>query len=148
MQTGETINIPNIKKTIEKCCRSGSGCESCEGKSCLIGFAKIVCSYADQKKMLAIPGGLNLVPKEDFKVYEVDDIACALAVISLECKNCMDNHDDNCVINIMRSSLEVALLGEHVEFKGGSLNYIIALTQIKPELGNKVMEYYNMLKNE
>lgn len=148
MQIGESLNIPYIRKNIEGCCRSEDVCESCEGKNCLIGFAKIVSNYADLKKMLTIPSGLKLVPMQDFKVYEAEDVIKALAVINLECKSCMDNHDDNCVINIMRSSLEIALLGQSVPFTGGSLSYIMALTNINPELGNKVMEQYNELKNQ
>lgn len=148
MQVGENVNLPYIKKTIENCCRSKYGCEPCEGKACLIGFAKIVSTYAEEKKALAIPGGLKLIPKQDFKVYDTEEVAHALAVINLECKNCSDNHDDNCIINIMRSSLEIALMGENVEFTGSPLAYVMNLSKVNADLGNKVMDYYNELKNK
>ena len=147
MQMAEELNMSYVKEVVESCCRGEAVCEACMGKNCLIGFAKIVSDYATVKKKLVIPNGLTLVPTQDFKVYENDDIACALAAINLECKNCMDNHDDNCVINITRSSLEIALLWQHVEFTGSSLAYIMTLTQISPELGNQVMQQYNTLKN-
>lgn len=146
MQTGQDINISSLKEAIGNCCRSEMGCASCDGKQCLIGFAKIVSDYASVKKALTIPNGLKMVPMQDFKVYETDEVAKALSIINLECKNCMDNHDDNCVINIMRSTLEVALMGQHIDFTGSPLSYIMALTRINPELGEKVLQHYNALK--
>lgn len=148
MQVRESLNIPYIRKNIECCCRGEENCDTCSGKNCLVGFAKIVSNYADLKKLLTIPGGIKLVPINDFKVYEADDLVRTLAVINLECKNCMDNHDENCVVNIMRSSIEIALLGQSVEFSGGALNYIMSLSKINSELGSKVMEKYNELKDE
>jgi len=144
----EPINVALIKEAVQQCCRTEEECNACKGKACLMGFAKLVSEYADVKKALSIPNGLKLVPSEDYKVYEVDTVASALAIINHECKNCMDNHDDNCVINIIRSSLEVGLLGEHLPFTGSPLAYIMTLSQINPEIGGKVMTAYRALKND
>lgn len=142
----EQINVTSIKSAVEQCCRGEGECSSCKGKECLMGFAKLVSDYAGVKKALSIPNGLKMVPSGDFKVYESDEVASALAVINHECKNCMDNHDDNCVINIIRSSLEVALMGEHIQFTGNPLAYMMALSQINGDLGAKVMAAYRTLK--
>lgn len=146
MQKDQEINFISIKGALNSCCQSETKCDSCTGKQCLVGFAKIVSDYAAVKKTLAIPNGIKMLPLQDFKTYEIDDVAKALAIINLECKNCMDNHDDNCVVNIIRSSLEVTVLGHHIEFSGNPLLYIMAMTQSNAEIGNKVMEYYNQLK--
>jgi len=143
----EQINIKAIKDAVQRCCQEKE-CVACRGKECLIGFAKLVSEYAGMKKALSIPNGLKMVPTGDFKVYETDDVAFALAMINYECKNCQDNHDDNCVINIMRSSLEVALLGEHSGFTGNPLMYVMNLSRVNPELGEKVMTAYRQLKNQ
>ena len=142
----EEINVQSIKKSVSGCCRSTDECESCQGKSCLIGFAKLVVDYAGAKKSLTIPNGIKMVPTGDYKVYDAEQVAAALATINRECKNCMDSHDDNCIINVTRSSLEVALLGEHVPFSGNPLAYIMSLSQINPEIGAKVMGYYRAVK--
>ena len=142
----DQINIASIKDAVQQCCRDKE-CSSCKGKECLIGFAKLVSEYAGAKKALSIPNGLKMVPTGDYKVYEPDDVAFALAMINYECKNCLDNHDDNCVINIMRSSLEVALLGEHSDFTGNPLAYVMNLSRVNSELGDKVMAAYRQLKN-
>lgn len=143
----QETNLARIKQSLQECCRGDVSCSSCAGKQCLVGFAKIVADYSGVKKTLVIPNGIKMVPQADFKTYEVDQVARALAVINLECKNCMDNHDDNCIINIIRSSLEVALTGDHLEFTGNPLMYIMALGRLNKELGGAVMEHYNALKN-
>lgn len=147
MQLGAEVNITSIKKILDSCCHGEETCEVCAGKQCLIGFAKIVSEYAAVKKTLVIPNGIQLVPVQDFKLYETDDVAMALAVINLECKNCMDNHDDNCIVNIIRSSLEVALTGQHIDFAGNPFTYIMSLTRLNAGLGNKVLQYYHSLKD-
>ncbi|MDR3562596.1 MAG: hypothetical protein P4N59_14340 [Negativicutes bacterium] len=143
----DQFNVASIKTAVQNCCRSEMECTSCHGKECLVGFAKIVADYAGVKKTLSIPNGLKMVPAADYKIYEIDQVAVALAVINHECKNCMDSHDDNCVINIVRSSLEVAMFGEHLKFAGNPLMYIMSLSEINPELGGKVMQEYRLLKS-
>lgn len=146
MRIDEELNIPSIKSYLESCCHSEVNCGSCVGKQCLVGFAKIISDYAAIKKTLTIPNGIKMVPFQDFKVYETNNVAMALAAINLECKNCMDNHDDNCVVNIIRSSLEVALLGQYVDFSGNPLSYLMSLIQRNDEVGKQVMAHYNEFK--
>ncbi len=143
----EEININAIKQAVQLCCQEKE-CVTCKGKECLVGFAKLVSEYAGAKKALSIPNGLKMVPTGDFKVYDPDDMAFALATINHECKNCQDSHDNNCVINIIRSSLEVALLGEHSDFTGNPLMYVMNLSQVNPELGEKVLSAYRQLKSQ
>jgi hypothetical protein len=73
-------------------------------------------------------------------------VANALVIINIECENGMDNHKDNCVVNIVRSSLEVALLGEHIPFSGNPLIYIMSLCKINQEMGEKGLVRYQSLK--
>lgn len=136
----------SLKTVLNNCCLGEIKCQSCIGKQCFIGFAKIIADYIAAKNTLIISNGFKMVPRQDCKVYEADKVAMALATINLECKNCMDNHHDDCPVNIIRSSLEVALLGRHLEFTGSSIAYMKDLTQINAELGNKVLQYYIRLK--
>lgn len=148
MQVEQEVNFPRIKETLQACCHSEEDCGRCKGRECLIGFAKIVSDYAGVKHAMSIPNGMAMVPTGDFKTYETDDVAKALAIINLECKNCMDNHDDNCIVNIIRSSLEVALIGNHVDFPGNPLMYLMTLNTLNAEAGGKVMAYYSQLKSQ
>ena len=139
MSVRHNINVDDIKKAVENCCRA---CTTCQGKNCQVGFAKIMSCYAGLKQRLSIPQGINMVPSGDNKVYNIDRVANALAVINYECRNCMDNHEDNCVVNIARSAMEVTLFGEHVEFCGNSQEYMQKLSQLNAGYGAKVTQSY------
>ena len=41
----------------------------------------------------------------------------------------------------------MALMGGHIEFTGNPLAYIMNLSQVNSELGEKVMKAYRVLKN-
>lgn len=146
MQIGGPIDMNFVKHAVADCCCSVTHCESCAGKQCLIGFAKLIAEYATTKKTLSIPNGMAMVPLQDVKTYDVDNVVMALAATNLSCKNCRDSHDDNCVVNILRYSLEVALLGQHIDFMGNPLSYIMAITKIDAQSGEKVLREYNLLK--
>ncbi|CUH96501.1 hypothetical protein P22_2591 [Propionispora sp. 2/2-37] len=146
MQIGEPIDMHFVKHAVADCCCSVTHCESCAGRQCLIGFAKLIAEYATTKKTLSIPNGMTMAPLRDTKTYDIDNVIMALAAINLSCKNCMDNHDDNCAVNILRYSLEVALLGQHIDFGGNPLSYILAIAKIDAETGDKVLRDYNLLK--
>jgi len=118
------VDVLNIKTALQDCCKENE-CSICTEKACLIGFSNSVLDYANIKKSFTMPNGINLVPNMDFKIYDVDHVATALAVITAKCKNCMDNHDDNCIVNIIRAALEVAIFGQHVAFKGNPLEYVM-----------------------
>ena len=133
------INVDSIKTAVENCCLA---CAPCQGKNCQVGFAKIVSGYAGLKQRLSIPHGINMVPAGDNKVYNPDRVANALAVINYECRNCLDNHEDNCVVNIARSAMEAILFGEHVEFCGNSQEYMQKLTRLNASYGAKVRQFY------
>lgn len=142
----EEINITSIRTAVQDCCRTSKECGQCQGKNCLVGFAKIVSEYAGLKKTLNIPNGIKMVPGADFKTYEPQDVAMAIAVINAQCKNCMDNHEDNCVINVTRSALEVCLFGQHFAFQGNPLMYMMKLSEADAQHGAMVMNAYRSLK--
>ncbi|HBS60391.1 MAG: hypothetical protein AAGU23_05100 [Bacillota bacterium] len=139
MSGRHNINVDHIQKAVENCCLA---CTVCHGKNCRVGFAKIMSGYAGLKQRLSIPRGIDMVPSGDDKAYNPDRVANALAVINYECRNCMDNHEDNCVVNIARSAMEVLLFGEHVEFCGNSQEYMQKLSRLNAEYGAKVTQAY------
>lgn len=142
----DEFSISSIRKAVQGCCRTSQECGPCQGKNCLVGFAKIVSDYAGLKKTLNIPNGIKMVPSADFKTYTPEDVAMAIAVINTECKNCMDSHEDNCVINVTRSALEVCLFGQHFSFQGNPLMYMMKLSEVDSQHGAMVMNAYRSLK--
>ena len=56
----------------------------------------------------SIADGEILIPKDDFKYYDERVIATGIANICRLCKECNDNHNENCVIALTRRALELS----------------------------------------
>ncbi|MBS3976639.1 MAG: hypothetical protein KGZ75_07950 [Syntrophomonadaceae bacterium] len=140
------INLVPAKKLVDKCCKTIDECQVCAKSKCLVGFSKIALEYAMQKKALSIPQGKNLVPQGDMKIYYQEDLVEALAEILHQCQNCQDNHHDDCITNVARLALELALLGDNPPYGGSSFSYLIHAAKLHPEIGGKLLERYKAKK--
>jgi len=75
------------------------------------------------------------------KLYDEEDPINAIAFILNECKNCQPYHDDQCVINIIRSCMEIALLGYYLEYKGSTFIYFADLNDKNKEIAKKYLKF-------
>lgn len=65
-----------------------------------------------------------------------------------QCHSCKNDHNDNCILNIVRSAYEVIAFGEEQEYGGSPLAHLMKLSQLNPEKGAIVLEEYNRIKNK
>lgn len=107
---------------------------NCKEATCLVGFSKKVLRFAIKKRILDIPGAHKLIPKEDFKPYYPEAIAGALAESCKQCRECRENHSADCVISLVRNSLESALLPEQLEYPGSVFVYLAKVKEQNPKL--------------
>lgn len=140
------IDFSNISRKIEQCCRTTEECGRCNKSKCLIGFSKAVNKFVQMKNIYNIENGAQMIPRIDLKVYDEDALKEALLEILMQCQNCRDNHDEDCVVNLVRSALELALIGEAIEYKGNVLTYIMDLSKINQDKGREIMELYKKRK--
>lgn len=87
---------------------------------------------------------MDYIPYEDTKLYDDERLIDAVAFIVNQCKNCQLYHDEECIINIVRSSMEILLLGDHMDYKGSNLLYFSDLSQRNKEISDKI---YTAFKN-
>lgn len=50
-----------------------------------------------------VPGGKESIPLLDFKVFDELELKTAIAHILRECKDCKEDHTEDCIINIIRN---------------------------------------------
>lgn len=141
-----SVDFTAVSHLVDKCCKTEEECGSCPRNKCLVGFARIVLEYAVQKGVFRIPQGNNLIPQGDFKLYYQADLTEALAEILCQCQNCQDNHQADCVINVARLALELALLGDNQHYSGSAFAYLIETSRKHPEIGTKLLERYKARK--
>ena len=85
------------------------------------------------------------IPTTDFKVFENVELETAIAHILKECKDCKEDHTENCIINVIRNFYEVGLLGDIQPYEGSSLQYLMALKADFPERADHIAAIYSSL---
>lgn len=130
----------NFKEICNDCCHKGS--EKCTYRKCNIGFADYVVRNIKNNAIYSIADGESLIPKDDFKYYGEKVIARGIANICRLCKECNENHNENCVIALTRRTLEYTQLKEKIEYPGSIILYLMNVTKQRPELAELIKEEY------
>lgn len=135
----QEIDFSQIEKDLEACCQECdlNASDSCEGSKCLVGFAKKIVKFSKVNGSLSIAGGNTLIPSTDFKIYNTQPIAKNLADTCKQCKNCRENHSDDCVIALIRKSLENTMLKENIDYPGSVLMYLMQVSKQNSELADR-----------
>lgn len=137
------LNADLIAKDLEKCCRGDELCGICQNKSCIIGFAKQCIQDYKVAPKKEVPGGTQEIPLTDFKIFNEDALEIAIAHILKECKECKEDHTDDCIINVIRNCYEIGLLGNVQPYEGISLQYLISLQKNHPEIAKRIADIYS-----
>src|SRR5690554_6327054 len=99
-----------------KCCLTEEVCGACDKDLCLVGYCEqsLITAFKNQDEF--IDNGMDGIPYDDTKLYDDEMIINTIGFILNQCKNCQLYHDEECIINIIRSSMEVALLGDYIDY--------------------------------
>lgn len=138
------IDYEGLIREIEKCCLE---CDVCELNGCLIGFCKKNLMTALKNNDEFIPGGLDNLPLGDVKVYQEENVIDFVGFLLNQCRNCHFYHDEDCIVNIVRSALEVILVGEPQEYGGSNVKYLSELKNVNSEIADKVLKAFQDKKN-
>lgn len=130
------IDLGKILTKLDSFCKECdyNNTDECKEAHCLIGFSKKVTRFAQKQGVLDIPGAYKLIPKKDFKHYYQEAVAGALAETCTQCRECRENHSADCVISLVRNSLESAVLQEQLEYPGSVFMYLAKVKEQNPEL--------------
>lgn len=132
------IRLEKLAAPLEKICLHCDyhNTPDCRESTCLVGFARKVAVYALEKGLLDIPGASRLIPREDLKPYYPETVAPALAETCRQCKECRDNHTPDCVVALVRSSVENTVISENIKYPGSVFMYLAMVKDQHPELAS------------
>lgn len=139
------FNADLVWGDLGNCCRSEALCGQCQGEACTIGFAKQCIKNYRKEPKKEVPGGMEHIPVSDFKVFEEEELEIAIAHILKECKDCKEDHTENCIINVIRNCYEVGLFGDLHPYEGSALQYLMYLQTNFPEKAMKIADIYKNL---
>lgn len=139
------LNADLVWEDLGNCCRSEALCGQCQGEACTIGFAKQCIENYRKEPKKEVPDGTERIPVSDFKVFEEEELEIAIAHILKECKDCKEDHTENCIINVIRNCYEVGLFGDLHPYEGSALQYLMYLQANFPEKAVKIADIYKNL---
>ncbi|QNO13954.1 hypothetical protein HYG86_03800 [Alkalicella caledoniensis] len=140
------INYEGLISKIGDCCLTPSNCGSCKKGNCLIGYCRQSLTSCLRQQDDFLDGGLDQIPNNDMKVYDDDTVVSSLAYLLKQCRNCNLYHDEDCIINIVRSTYEIILFGEALDYKGSTLMYLNDMKSIDPSMADRVMIAFQNVK--
>lgn len=136
------LNAQLVLYDLEQCCRSESVCGQCQNEACTIGYAKQCVKNYEKEPKKEVPNGVEHVPTTDFKVFDEMDLETAIAHILKECKDCKEDHTEDCIINVVRNCCEVGLIGDTHPYEGSALQYLMYLQENYPEKASLIARLY------
>lgn len=130
----------SLKEICEECNRYETN--QCIKSTCNIGFSLNAIKEANTNGVKAIKDGTKLIPTTDMKFYEENAIATGIASVCRLCKDCRENHSENCIVSLCRRSLESTHLKEGVEYPGNVLMYIVNVAKQDSSFADKIKTEY------
>ena len=140
------FDYDGLIKKVGQCCLTEEECGTCAKENCLIGYCKESILTCLKKQDGFLADGMANLPVADTKVYDPNAITQALGFLLHQCRNCYLYHDDDCLLNIIRSSLEIIIFGESLDFMGSALAYLNEIKDKNPEMAAKIAEVYQSLQ--
>ena len=74
--------------------------------------------------------------------YDEYDVLHAIAHLLYQCRGCMEDHYDDCLINVVRSALEVIEFGEEQSYEGDPISYMFKIAGIDADKANIIRREY------
>ncbi len=136
------LNADLVGTDLENCCRTEGVCGQCQKTNCIIGYGKQCISDYKREPKRDVPKGIRNIPTTDFKVFDEVELEEAIAHILKECKDCKEEHSDDCIINVIRSCYEVGLLGDVQKYEGSALQYLMYLKEKFPDKSDRIALFY------
>ncbi|MHC6180511.1 hypothetical protein ACYUJ6_11760 [Clostridium sp. JNZ X4-2] len=141
------INFNSLITSVGNCCLGKEICgDHCDKSNCLIGYCKknlLDCLKSGQQ---FLDEEIDEIPLFDTKVFDKSSVIDTIGLILNQCKSCNAYHDEDCIINILRSACEVILFGNPKDYKGSVLLYLADIKNDNSETADKIHEAYILNK--
>mgnify|MGYP007110292151 CR=1 FL=1 len=136
------LNAELVSDDLSNCCKSEAACIQCQKRACVIGYAKECIRNYQREPRKMVPDGTKNIPVLDYKTFSEPELEIAIAHILKECRDCREDHVEDCIINVIRNCYEVGLLGETQPYEGSTLQYLMRLESDFPDKAAQIAEAY------
>ena len=136
------FNAELVSDDLSNCCRSEEVCGQCRQCACVIGYAKQCVKEYRREPKKTVPNGTANIPTTDYKAFDEAELEIAIAHILKECKDCKEDHVEDCIINVIRNCYEIGLLGDIQPYEGSTIQYLMRLESDFPDKAAQVASAY------
>lgn len=136
------LNAELVQNDLGNCCNSESVCGQCQNGNCIIGYAKQCIEEYQKEPKKEVPDGVEHIPITDFKTFDESELEIAITHMLKECKDCKEEHVEDCIINVIRNCYEVGLFGSTQPYEGSTLQYVMYLKASFPEKSERIANLY------
>lgn len=145
----EELDLMEIFKDLGNVCQTEAVCGKCASKGCLVGYSKESAAECRIKGRTYVEDGYDNIPPSDIRGgYDEFDVLHTISHLLIQCRSCKKDHFDNCVINIIRSCMEVIEFGEEQIYEGDPLSYMIKIAGLDPQKAEIIREEYVLHKEK
>lgn len=137
------LNADLVGNDLENCCRKEGVCGQCQKSDCIIGYGKQCISDYKKAPQKEVVNGMEKIPITDFKLFDETELETAIAHVLKECKDCKEDHTEDCIINVIRSCYEVGLLGDVQPYEGSALQYLMYIKNNFPDKSLLIADAYS-----
>jgi hypothetical protein len=133
-----------VEKSLKEICEECKfySTNQCVTSKCNIGFAINAINAAKVNNQQVIKNGTKLIPRNDMKVYEENAVAKSIAGVCKLCKECKENHSEDCIVSLSRRSLESTQLKDEIVYPGNVLMYLSNVAKQSPSFSDKIKAEY------
>lgn len=131
-----------IWKDLQNCCMNETVCGQCQNEKCIIGFAKECIKEYQREPKKEVPDGTERIPKTDYKTLDEMELEIGIAHILKECKDCKEDHVEDCIINIIRNCYEMGLFDDIQPYEGSTVQYLMRLKSEFPDKSIQIADTY------
>lgn len=131
-----------VLNDLKNCCKGEEVCGQCQNTACIVGYARHCAEEYQREPKREVDGGTEHIPVTDFKVFDAMELETGIAHMLRECKDCKEDHVEDCIINVIRNCYEVGLMGNIQPYEGSALQYLMRLKTDFPDHAERIAGIY------
>ncbi|SDK76086.1 TMEM165/GDT1 family protein [Natronincola ferrireducens] len=116
------LNTLKIQESLNFVCSQGDECQACQNQQCSISLVKAMLKEARQKNQYVLPNKIHIQADVQTIDLDRDQLKQSLLVTIETCLHC-SKHEERCVGNIARETLERQYFGKSLPFTGDAAAY-------------------------
>lgn len=147
----KSFNLFPIYHLFTSLCLSTSCYGSCDSANCMMSYWFKVLEDINRSERpdFVLTKDEAHLPYGDTKTYNKDLVLRCQSLVLSQCANCKQDHDDNCIINVLRNSLHYCITSqedEQFKYKGMTSQYTKYLSEINHDNGRELRQYCRTCK--